>query len=150
MFSSLVLHPATVHIPIGVFFAACVLAAIAYSRRNQQLEGTAQTLVTFSWFCLIPATITGTIDAVQRLASPSTHPDALFWINLHAGSALVLWLVIWQAWQIRRRIIAQPCWDSAKYPAYLVRLGIGFACLILSGWSGGHMVYELNVGILPK
>ena len=35
-------------------------------------------------------------------------------------------------------------------PAYLVRLGIGFACLLLSGWSGGHMVYELNVGILPK
>ena len=150
MFNSIVLHPATVHIPIGVFFAACLLAAIAYRRRNQMLESTAHTLVIFSWFSLIPATITGTLDAVKHLASPITHPDALFWINLHAGSALVLWLVVWQAWQIRRRIVQDPCWDSAKYPAYLVRLGVGFACLVLSGWSGGHMVYALHIGILPK
>ncbi len=146
---SMVVHPATVHIPIGVFFAACVFAGVAYFRRQPRLEVTALHLVVFSWFSLIPATISGTIDAVARLESPATPSGALFWINLHAASALVLWLVIWQAWQLRRKMTHDPIWEAPTYATYLVRLGIGLSCIFLSGWSGGHMVYALHIGILP-
>lgn len=145
----LVLHPATVHIPIGVYFAACVLTVIAWRRKSVNLEASGFTLVVFAWYSLIPATLTGTLDAVQRLRDIHTPAEALFWINLHAASALVLWLANWQAWQIRRRIASLPIWEAKTYKQYLFRLGIGLLCIGLSGWSGGHMVYVLRLGIQP-
>ena len=147
---SFVLHPATVHIPIGVFFAACVLTFIAWKRHAERLEESGYTMVIFAWYSLIPTTVTGTIDAVRHLRAPTTPPDALFWINLHAVSALLLWIVIWQAWQLRRRIKDTPVWQARTYRAYALRLGIGMCFVALSGWSGGHMVYVLRLGILPN
>ena len=143
------LHPALVHVPIGSFFACCVLTAIAWYRQNPALEQSASVLVVFSWFALIPATLTGTYDAVVRLQHPDLPSDALFWINLHAMSAIALWMVVWSAWQIRRRIPADNVLQHTRFRAYLLRLAIGFGCLILSGWSGGHMVYTLKFGLLP-
>jgi uncharacterized membrane protein len=144
-----VLHPAFVHIPIGAFFACCVLTAVAWYRRTPQLEYTGYVLVVFSWVALIPATLTGTYDAVVRLQQPALPADALFWINLHAASAITLWISLWLAWQQRRRITVPEVFDAPRFRPYVLRLVIGFVCLILSGWSGGHMVYTLRFGILP-
>ncbi len=144
-----VLHPATVHLPIGVFFAACVLTGIAWRRKSVDLEGTGYTLVVFSWYSLIPATVTGIYDAVQRLRDVQTPAEALFWINLHAVSALLLWFMNWQAWQLRRRMQTVPIWEAQSYKKYGVRLIVGLICIVVSGWSGGYMVYSLRLGVSP-
>ena len=71
--------------------------------------------------------------------------DALAWINAHAASSLTLTFVYWQAWQIRRRnprILDLP----GQRRGYLVRLGLGAALIVLSGWLGGHMAYALGIG----
>jgi hypothetical protein len=53
--------------------------------------------------------------------------------------------VYWQAWQLRRREAA--ILDHAiRRNGYLARLAIGCVLLLISGWIGGHMVYDLGVG----
>ncbi|HEU5089879.1 MAG TPA: DUF2231 domain-containing protein, partial [Roseiflexaceae bacterium] len=67
------------------------------------------------------------------------------WINAHGIAGLLVLLVYWQAWQLRRRE-ATILDDVVRRRGYLARLAIGCALLLISGWIGGHMVYDLGVG----
>ena len=142
----LLLHPATVHIPIGALIAGCCFVFLAYYRRHAALEQSTLWLLQFSWFALIPSLITGTIDAIRHLEDPATPAEALNWINLHAVSAIALFVVVWRAWQLRRRMPADQIWNGRSYRAYLVHFVLITGLVIISGWSGGHMVYTLQLG----
>jgi hypothetical protein len=99
------------------------------------------------WWCLggwhsIPSLITGTIDAVNRLADPHTPSNALTWINLHAVSAIGLFVMLWMAWQ-RRRCMTGVAWEHPHYRQFLGYMVVVLLLIVCSGWSGGHMVYAL-------
>lgn len=142
----LLLHPATVHIPIGALIAGCCFVFVAYYKRHAALEQSTLWLLQFSWFALIPSLITGTVDAVRHLENPLTPPDALPWINTHAVSAIGLFVMVWRAWQLRRRMSADQIWVGRPYRAYLVHFVLITILVIISGWSGGYMVYTLQLG----
>lgn len=147
--STLVIHPWSVHLPIGVLLAAIGFSVVGWYRRHAQIEGSGFYLIVVGWFALLPSVLTGTVDAVNRLNDPKTHPDALWWINLHGISAIALVGVVWSAWQMRRKL-THPVWESPRYQTYLWYLGVIFGIVLLSGWTGGHMVYALNIGRLPE
>jgi uncharacterized membrane protein len=139
------LHPLTVHLPIGLLLGNAILTILYLRRRDTGIELAAYHCLWLGFVGLLPALAAGTWDAVRYLGQPNPHPEALMWINAHALSGLVLAIVYWQAWQIRRRepqILADP----GRRRGYLVRLGIGVALLVVSGWIGGHMAYALGIG----
>jgi uncharacterized membrane protein len=139
------IHPITVHLPIGLLLGNAILTVLYLRRSASELEVAAYHCLWLGFVGMLPAIAAGTWDAVRYLNGPVVHPEALMWINAHAISGLALAIVYWQAWQIRRRnpqIIA----DALQRRGYLVRLSIGVALLILSGWIGGHMVYALEIG----
>ncbi|MFZ9858072.1 MAG: DUF2231 domain-containing protein [Roseiflexaceae bacterium] len=144
----IILHPATVHVPIGAVVAAFLFAMWARYKQHVQLELSSFYLVIFAWITMIPSLISGTIDAVGHLNNPATPDEALNWINLHAFSAIALFVVMWRAWQIRRKITHTPVWDDDTYRNYAIMLTIAFVLVAISGWSGGYMVYELQLGRL--
>ncbi|MEY2844790.1 MAG: hypothetical protein RL076_336 [Chloroflexota bacterium] len=145
---TLLLHPWSVHLPIGVILAAVGFTVYGWYRRMQTYELCGSYLVVVGWFSTLPSLISGTIDAINRLNHPDAHPDTLWWINVHALLAITLVVLLWQAWQLRRRM-SDPAWESPRYHTYLWYLVGIFGIVLLSGWTGGHMVYALHIGRLP-
>ena len=147
-YRDIILHPATVHIPIGAIVAAACCVFYGWYRRLSHLEQSGYYLVIFGWVALIPSLISGTIDAVNRLADPHTPSNALTWINFHAASAIGVFVVLWLAWQLRRRMIGV-VWEHPRYHQFLGYMAFVLLLIVCSGWSGGHMVYVLQLGRLP-
>ncbi len=147
-YRDIILHPATVHVPIGAIVAAACFIGYGWYRRLSHIEQSGYYLVVFGWVALIPSLITGTIDAVNRLADPHTPSNALTWINLHAVSAIGLFVMLWMAWQRRRRMTGV-AWEHPHYRQFLGYMVVVLLLIVCSGWSGGHMVYALQLGRLP-
>lgn len=147
--ANLTVHPFTVHLPIGVILAAVGFTVVGWYRRQLVFEQCGYYLVVVGWFATIPSLISGTIDAVNRLNEPNAPADTLWWINVHAASAIALFVVLWMAWQRRRRMHTDMLLTSPQFMAYIRLLLVAFLIVLLSGWTGGHMVYSLHLGRLP-
>lgn len=146
-YRDIILHPATVHVPIGAIVAAACFVFYGWYRRLSHIEQSGYYLVIFGWVALIPSLISGTIDAVNRLSDPHTPSNALTCINIHAASGIGVFGVTWLAWQLRRRMMGI-VWTHPRYHLFLGYMAIVLLLIICSGWSGGHMVYTLQLGRL--
>jgi uncharacterized membrane protein len=141
------LHPMTVHLPIGLLLGHAIFLAIFLWRRSSQHEAVAFQCLWLGWITLLPAVVTGTADAARQVFGPDApRADALMMVNAHAAAGVALILVYWQAWQYRRR---HPEWADAapQRRAYLGRTALGIALLVLNGWLGGQLVYSLRLGV---
>ncbi len=141
------LHPATVHIPIGLLLASTLFTFIALRTGRMQWEQS-------SWHCLIfgligaaLAIVSGLIDAARQLASPQIAPDdpVILWVNGHAAASLAATLCYGRVWLMRRRQHAILN-DVAQRNAYLGWHIAGVIFLVLSGWLGGRLVFGFDLG----
>jgi uncharacterized membrane protein len=140
------IHPLTVHLPLGLLLGNALLTALYLWRREPSLEVGAYHCLWLGWLCILPAVVTGTYEAARLLLGAGAASTPLGWVNAHAVAALAVAAVYWQAWQARRRNPAILD-DARQRRGYLVRLALGVALLVLTGWIGGHMVYTLHIGI---
>lgn len=141
------IHPLTIHLPIGLLIAHTILTMLYLYRRDPAFEVSAYHCVWLGWLGTLFAITAGTIDAAQHLfTSAPTQDDALTWINAHAFIGLMILVIYWQVWHMRRRnpsILDDP----TQRRAYLARLIVGILLIVLDGWLGGHLVYTLRLGI---
>lgn len=144
------LHPITVHMPIGLLIGNMILSLLVLRSQDQTA---AQSLDSAAYHCLrlgtlflLPAIGAGIMDAARYWLGQERRDDVLLWLNLHAIFGALLLIVYWQAWQIRRRT-HDILLNRNNRRGYLTRLCIGCILLILSGWIGGHMVYQFGVGM---
>lgn len=142
------IHPLVVHLPIGLLVGNAILTlwylrSLAHSARRD-VEQAAFHALQLGTLCLLPTIAAGVWDAIRHLGQ-QPGSAALMWINAHGIAGLLVLLVYWQAWQLRRREAAILD-DVVRRRGYLARLAIGCALLLISGWIGGHMVYDLGVG----
>ncbi|MFL5804357.1 MAG: DUF2231 domain-containing protein [Roseiflexaceae bacterium] len=142
-------HAPTTHLPIGLLLGNALLTVLYLRRGDTTLETGAYHCLWLGWFGVALAVATGIFDAARQLldaANPRT--DALGWINAHALAGIIILVVYWQAWQMRRRrpdILA----DRSARRGYLARLALGVALIVVDGWLGGHLVYSLRFGVAP-
>jgi uncharacterized membrane protein len=141
------LHPFTVHLPIGLLIGNAIMTALYLWRGDRSLETAAYHCLWLGWLLLLPAVVTGTIDAARQVFDP-LHPreDALVWVNAHALAGVAIMIVYWQAWQARRRNPAILD-DAGARRGYLALLTLGAMLVVLTGWLGGRLVYSLRLGI---
>ncbi|WP_028456894.1 DUF2231 domain-containing protein [Chloroflexus sp. Y-396-1] len=141
------LHPATVHIPIGLLLASTLFTFIALRTGRMQWEQS-------SWHCLIfgligaaLAIVSGLIDAAWQLAGPQIAPDdpVILWVNGHAAASLAATLCYGRVWLMRRRQHAILN-DVAQRNAYLGWHFAGVIFLVLGGWLGGRLVFGFDLG----
>ena len=142
------LHPLVVHLPIGLLIGNALLTILYLWRGNSEIERAAYHCLWLGLLLGLPTIAAGVWDAVQYLVRVEQYPNALVWINGHAIAGAVVALVYWQAWQIRRR---NPTVldDTMRRRGYLAWVSAGVIFLFVSGWTGGHMVYELGIGPRP-
>jgi hypothetical protein len=59
------LHPFTVHLPIGLLIGNAIMTALYLWRGDRSLETAAYHCLWLGWLLLLPAVVTGTIDAAR-------------------------------------------------------------------------------------
>lgn len=142
------LHPATVHIPIGLLLASSLFTLIAVRSGGAAWATSAYHCLLVGWICGVLALLTGTFDAVRQLTDPALPRDntLIGWVNAHAASNLAAIASYGQALLRRRRDPAILDRPETRRPYLRLHL-IGTLALLIGGWLGGHLVYSLGMGV---
>ena len=141
------LHPFTVHFPIALLLMSGLFTFIHLRRNLPQLETSAYHCLIAGWIGAAVAVVSGVIDAVRQFVGPEAarDPAVLVWVNGHAALGIATLIVYGNLLLQRRRnpnLLANP----ATRRRYLTNHIIGAILLLLSGWLGGHLVYQLGLG----
>jgi uncharacterized membrane protein len=80
--------------------------------------------------------VTGAIDFVRAKRSPAIEKLGLW----HAGAAMTALSVFGVALILRAK-------DHSVVPPVVVLEAVGVACLALTGWCGGHLVFHHGVAV---
>lgn len=130
------IHPALVHLPIGLFVGAWVLDLAGRIFKKGSLSTAAVAVFALAAVCVLPAAVTGLLEQ-NRLHL--NHPL----VNSHRNFGLALWAVSW----IFLGLMARLPHDPSK-----LRLVFGLACwvcaglAVYAGYLGGEMVYGYGIG----
>ena len=132
-------HPILVHFPIALLVVSWVLDLV--SRRAPSLRASGWVLLVLGTLATIPATITGILAHF-----PYEGSGAIEAIETHERLGLLTTLIfvaltIWRWWSRRRGADIAGSWIYAA-----LTLG-GLLVLTLAGANGGHLVYQLGVGV---
>ncbi len=139
------LHPATVHIPIGLLLASSLFTVIAWRTGRMQWEQSSFHCLIVGLIGALVAMLSGLVDASRALAGRSVDDPVILWINGHAAASLAATICYARVWWLRRR---QPAIldDSTQRAAYLGWHLAGVILLLLGGWLGGRLVFGFDLG----
>jgi len=136
------LHPAVIHFPIAWLLLGSALTLVYLRRTDPFVERSAYGALVLGWWSTFVAVATGVVAVA--LTWP-IEPSELPWINGHAVTGTLVLLVYGRALLLRRR--DRQILHSAARRTYLLLLAAGALLVVLSGWTGGHLVYQLGVGV---
>lgn len=137
------LHPLTVHFPIALLLASGLLTALYLRSGQATLASSAFHCMVLGWLGTLAALLTGAWDAYRQLPLER----ALAWVNAHAFSGIAVLLIFGWLLLQRRRDPTILEHGNPRRRAYLLGLGLGCALVAFSGWTGGYLVYYLQLGI---
>ena len=138
----LVVHPFVVHFPIALLLL-CVILTLACLRWDDPfLERSAYGALVIGWWGAFAAVASGVLDIARAWPLAS---EVVGWLNAHFVLGVLVLLVYGRALVMRRRdgrILHGS--DGRRYVALLC---IGALLVVLSGWTGGILVYRFGFGV---
>ncbi|WP_298818001.1 DUF2231 domain-containing protein [Chloroflexus sp.] len=139
------LHPATVHIPIGLLLASSLFTFIALRTGRMQWEQSSFHCLIVGLIGALLAILSGLLDAGRELTGRAIDDPVILWINGHAAASLAATACYGRVWLLRRR---QPAIlnDPTQRSAYLGWHLAGVILLVLGGWLGGRLVFGFDLG----
>lgn len=140
--SLLPLHPRAVHFPIALSLAGVLFVALGLFRRKPPWIAYGQMSLLLGWLGTLAAVVTGLFD---QSAAPQT-PAVLAVINQHitAGIGLLVALGLALYWPLRNKRLWEP---GTARGGYLALLLLVVVLVLIEGWLGGKLVYQLGVGV---
>jgi uncharacterized membrane protein len=137
------LHPRFVHFPVALLFTGSVIALVyLLGWRRQALPVVAWAMLFLGWLGIFPAILSGLID---RNRTPD-DPVVVAVMNPHIAASFGLLIVY--GWLLYERLRSSDVLDQPRRRWVLVSLLIlGLTILVVEGWLGGRLVYELGVGV---
>ena len=136
------LHPAVVHFPIALLLLNLLLTLRCLRTPDSFTERAAYGALVLGWWATLAAIATGTIAVALDWPLRS---EVLVWVNWHAVLGLALLIVYGRALLWRRRNPAILAGSERR--RYLVMLIVGASIVAIDGWVGGHLVYQLGLGV---
>jgi len=134
-------HPMFVHFPIALYLLGVLLTLGYLWRRVPDYERFAYWSLVLAWIGVAVAALAGLID-LGSLAPDDPRRDV---INRHISSGVALLIINGLVVYFRFR------WPSvlttSRRWAYLALVAAGVVVVVLTGWLGGKLVYDLQVGV---
>jgi uncharacterized membrane protein len=135
------LHPMFVHFPIALYLLGVLLTLGYFWRRTTDAERFAFWAFVMAWIGAGFAALTGLID-LGSLAPDDARRAS---INNHITSGVALLiisgLVVYFRFRWANVLVSSRRW------VYLALMAAGVVAVVVTGWLGGKLVYELKVGI---
>lgn len=135
------LHPMFVHFPI-VLYLLGVLFTLGYLwRHTPEFERFAYWIFLLSWIGAAFAALAGLVD-LGSLAPDDARRDS---INKHITSGVALLII--NGLVVYFRFRWPDVLTSSRRWAYLALMAAGVVVVVVTGWLGGILVYDLKVGV---
>lgn len=137
------LHPRLVHFPIALLATGSIVALVyLLGWRRAALPMAAWLMLFLGWLGIFAAIVSGLVD---RNTAPN-DPAILAVMNPHTAAGFGLLIVY--GLLLYERLRAPAVLDQPRRRAWLIGLLLaGLALLVLEGWLGGKLVYDLGVGV---
>ena len=137
------LHPRFVHFPVALLATGSVIALVyLLGWRRQALPVVAWAMILLGWLGIFPAILSGLID---RNRAPD-DPAVTAVMNPHIAASFGLLIVY--GWLLYERLRSGDVLDQPRRRGVMISLLIlGLVILVVEGWLGGKLVYELGVGV---
>jgi uncharacterized membrane protein len=139
------LHPRFVHFPIALLAVGSIIAlAYLLGWRRPAFPVVAWAMMLLGWLSIFPAMLSGLID---RNRAPDDAATAAV-MNPHIAASFGLLIVY--GWLLYERLRSPAVLDQFRQRWVLMVLVIlGLLLLVVEGWLGGRLVFELRVGVQP-
>lgn len=134
-------HPLFVHFPIALYFLGVLMTMGYLWRKEPEYERFAFWAFFLSWVGAVVASLVGLVDKGQ-LAYDDPRQNEL---NNHI-TAGVFFIVI-AGLVVYSRFRWQNILNSSNRWWYLTLIWGGIVVVVVTGWLGGELVYELHIGI---
>ncbi len=135
------LHPRFVHFPIALSLVGVLFVVLGMLRRREAWIGYGRTSLLLGWLGVLAAVVTGLID--QAAAPQNATVTAVIDQHITAGIALLIAAGLAIYWPLRVKRL----WDSPARWGYVALLAVIVLLVLVEGWLGGKLVYELGVGV---
>jgi len=135
-------HPRLVHYPIALCLAGVLFLIIGLIRAQERWIWYGRLSLIMGWAAAIVAALAGLVDQSR---APDLPPIANA-INQHitVGIALIIVFGLALYLPLRDRRLLAP---SGRRWIYIAILLLGAGLVLLEGWLGGKLVYEMGVGV---
>ena len=135
------LHPITAHFPIALLVVSAGLSVVLRFKHIANLRETSWLLLWIGTLGALVASITGVISHFPYEATDLHDVIETHQMWSFAVTVFFIALTIWR-WRSR----AQGT-DTGESPLYLILILIGMIGLILSGMTGGDLVYDYGINV---
>jgi uncharacterized membrane protein len=125
-------HVVLIHFPIALFISAVAFDCIAQWRKNQALAATAYFNLLLAAISTVPVVASGLAAWQWALEGHKLKGILLMHLIFGCISSLLIWLVWWLHFRVRRRAEALP-----SYRLTIEILGVGL--IALTGHLGGFL-----------
>ncbi len=138
------LHPRLVHFPIAWTLMGIVFIAVGlwWSRAEERWLWVGRGLMFGGWAGVLVAGIAGLVDQSRVADRPVVRAVLNQHITVGIGLLILFGFALY--WPLKdKQLFVVP----RKRWAYLALLFLGALLILLEGWLGGKLVYELGVGV---
>lgn len=136
------IHPKVVHFPIALYLTGALAVVVYLWRREEMWERFSTTLLFLGWLGNIVAALTGLVDAGQLAPSDPRWQT----LNQHITAGVLMWIVFGLA--LYQKLRYPGCLDTpARRWRYVGLIALGVLVVVVDGFIGGKLVYELRVGV---
>lgn len=140
------IHPLVVHFPIVLIFVTLILAGWSFFPQRGEIEGVALTFCILSALAAVLAMLTGE-RAHEVVHEHFVLPHQALELHKEWGKRSTYYLLslalVWGAWFFWRRE------DKIRRLVMALACAVGVGLIILTGRSGGDLVYRHGAGVLP-
>lgn len=135
-------HPAVIHFPIALLLLNGALTLLYLRRADPFVERSAYGALVLGWWATLAAITSGLLAVALNWPLQDQH---IAWINAHAVLGALVLGVYGRALLLRRR--DTNVLHGAHRRTYLLLVFVGALLVATSGWTGGHLVYQLGFGV---